>query len=349
MSTIDSFVRIEGRFSQQCSRAAGFLPPPFGEKWALRSSEGGLRAELCAFLRTFCLRDEAIWSMCHWASVWPEQAPVEVVKASAPPLATPGGSDRAPGSVMNTPLYAPAPHGHLATRPASRAAAACAICGAAVLAWLGIGLLSQHHPDTDPAAIPQPDVAQDAGLAAPPRDGGGQAAEAKLATAATRFPLESANHEPFPLKGADHAQPRRKAANHAQPRLEGAHHAHHGRREIHRAARHKAHDSTTPTANVTNLINVTRHAGPAVLSAASPRLALAEHARRSMARTSAAGRYSPSVPPALGSSDYAAITMPSDARLDATLATPRGNANDIEWISHISQRRITEVPDAFSR
>jgi hypothetical protein len=45
--------------------------------------------------------------------------------------------------------------------------------------------------------------------------------------------------------------------------------------------------------------------------------------------------------------------MPTDARAShETLAPPparRDNVSDTEWMNHISQRRVTEVPDEFSK
>ena len=80
MSTISPFVRIEGSIKQPRSRAADSFPPPFGAEWALLSPEGSLRADLSALLRTFCLHDETIWSMCHWSSAWPGQPAVRLTE-----------------------------------------------------------------------------------------------------------------------------------------------------------------------------------------------------------------------------------------------------------------------------
>ncbi|SDG24058.1 hypothetical protein SAMN05216466_102576 [Paraburkholderia phenazinium] len=87
--------------------------------------------DLSALLRTFCLHDETIWSMCHWTSAWPGQPPASVATASLPSETMLSQSASAAHVGLHTaPGSAPAPD-RFANRPGVRAASACAIRGAA--------------------------------------------------------------------------------------------------------------------------------------------------------------------------------------------------------------------------
>jgi hypothetical protein len=139
MSTISPFVRIEGSINQPRSRAADSFPPPFGAEWALLSPEGSLRADLSALLRTFCLHDETIWSMCHWSSAWPRQPAVHLAEPASPFAMPPGEREHAQASAMPVAKDAPAMSLRGGFPPGVRVAGACAMGGAALLAWLAIG------------------------------------------------------------------------------------------------------------------------------------------------------------------------------------------------------------------
>ncbi|MGF6901746.1 hypothetical protein [Paraburkholderia sp. GAS348] len=316
MSTISPSVRIEGSISQPRLRASDPFLPPFGNEWALLPPEGNLRAELGALLRTFCLHDETIWSMCHWASPWPESpsAPMAV----PPPLndAMPLGASVLPdaSAMRMTPDVARVPGSsahHVVVR------AACAIGAAAVLIWVAFDDLPQRHAKPYATSAQLPDVAKHTPAQAHPRDVG--------------FPTSGQTLAPATL------QPHRVEARPAHRVM---------RDEIH-VMRFEAHHPDSRT------VSSARRSGRAVLSTASPKLAPAAITHRSLARPSAAGRYSSFAPVTLGIDEYAAVTLPTDAPLhDAALVQPavhRGNFGDTEWMSHLPQRRITEVPGEFSK
>ena len=162
MSTISPFVRIEGSINQPRSRAADSFPPPFGAEWALLSPEGSLRADLSALLRTFCLHDETIWSMCHWSSAWPRQPAVHLAEPASPFAMPPGEREHAQASAMPVAKDAPAMSLRGGFPPGVRVAGACAMGGAALLAWLAIGHLPQRHTEPGSASVLHAQPANDA-------------------------------------------------------------------------------------------------------------------------------------------------------------------------------------------
>jgi hypothetical protein len=100
--------------------------------------------------------------------------------------------------------------------------------------------------------------------------------------------------------------------------------------------------SVTPT-------GAAHHATPSTESAVS-------HSVSARAKPSAAGEYSPFMPPALASSEYESVTM--SARTDGANSAPSPrrqstqgsvDASDTSWMTRMSQRRVTEVPELFSR
>ncbi len=68
---------------------------------------------------------------------------------------------------------------------------------------------------------------------------------------------------------------------------------------------------------------------------------------------SVAGDYSPLAPSARLNGDYDSVTMSAGTHVrDAApvaVRQDRVNTNSTEWMNHISQRRVTEVPDSFSK
>jgi hypothetical protein len=318
MSTISPFVRIEGSINQPRSRAADFFPPPFGAEWALRSPEGSLRADLSALLRTFCLHDETIWSMCHWSSAWPGQPAVRLAEPD-PSFAMPPDA-REPSEAGTAHLTADAPAISMRSElPLGvRIAGAGAMGGAALLAWIAIGHLQQPHADSGGTPVPQAQHASDASRAAPLH---------------TAVPKENSAQTLAPIA--------------LQPHLDEAHRAHHAIRKANRVTSRKSH------APASQRVTATRHTGVTASSSGSHGPASSAVHRRPLARPSAAGGYSPFAPARLGSDEYPSVTMPAAARLrDAVLAPSaihRSPAGEAEWMSHISQRRVTEVPDEFAK
>lgn len=318
MSTISPFVRIEGSISQPQPRASRHVPRPFGSEWALLPLEGSLPVQLGAFLRTVCLQDETIWSMCHWVSARPEQ-PSEPLSEPRHSIARPTGASAPPvASVASAMRMAPVAPGSRENRVGMRAAGACAIGGAAICAWIVIGYLAQRHMERDATSAPQRDLAKDAPARVPP--------------------LSVGPHEITQKRPQVASPPHPVEARHARRRMS----------ETSRAGRHPAHHPASQTIGAARRLSTV-----ASSSTASQRVAPQAMTHRSLARSSAAGEYSPFAPVRLGIDEYASVTMPTDARPHNTVvAQPtvhRGNSADTEWMSHISQRRVTEVPNEFSK
>ncbi|MDE1183561.1 hypothetical protein [Paraburkholderia sp.] len=81
----------------------------------------------------------------------------------------------------------------------------------------------------------------------------------------------------------------------------------------------------------------------------------ARHAASSAARVSAAGAYSPFTPPPLGIDEYASVTTSAGTHLrgiesaPVRSTAPAESAGSGEWMNHMTHRRVTDVPDQFSR
>jgi hypothetical protein len=72
-------------------------------------------------------------------------------------------------------------------------------------------------------------------------------------------------------------------------------------------------------------------------------------------RPSAAGAYSPRASAQPGLDEYVDVTMSAATQL-RDVASPRSSmsnnlpaAGSTEWMSHLSQRRVTEIPDQFAK
>lgn len=81
---------------------------------------------------------------------------------------------------------------------------------------------------------------------------------------------------------------------------------------------------------------------------------------RAGARPSAAGEYSPLAPSMLGNDEYASVTMSAGTHLrgmaagsragtEAAASTTPIDTNSTEWMNRMSQRRVTDIPDQFSK
>ncbi|MFM0021343.1 hypothetical protein [Paraburkholderia azotifigens] len=68
---------------------------------------------------------------------------------------------------------------------------------------------------------------------------------------------------------------------------------------------------------------------------------------------SVAGDYSPLAPSARLSGDYDSVTMSAGTHVrdiaPSTIRQDRVKTNSTEWMNHMSQRRVTEIPDSFSK
>jgi hypothetical protein len=119
------------------------------------------------------------------------------------------------------------------------------------------------------------------------------------------------------------------------------------------SARDIAHEFARDTARRHNTAHVT-------IRNAVPQASIAVYTASPVARPSAAGDYSPAEPSALGSSEYAAVqtfarTHGTDHAQHPDRTPPQRSASgadssvETSWMSHMSQRRVTEVPEQFSQ
>jgi hypothetical protein len=215
MSTTIPLTLIEGSMALPSLSPLGrLLPPPFGRDWALLPPGYSLRAELkalyAAVLRTFCLNAETIRALCQWES------------RRLPPAASSGFTSVAPSiTVFDAPVdeslrlsteaaaFSPvsAPVTSASPRVAQAhwgalAGGACALGGAAMLAWVAFDHLAQRHTISDVKPAAKAPVRQEAQLA--PRHSFDAAAVAN-ATANNLAP--SAAPSPVYVAGASGSAP----------------------------------------------------------------------------------------------------------------------------------------------
>ncbi|MCL6507626.1 MAG: hypothetical protein K6T59_11415, partial [Bryobacteraceae bacterium] len=130
------------------------LPPPFGRDWALLPPGYSLRAELkalyAAVLRTFCLNAETIRALCQWetrrlpptaSSGFNAAAPSTTVFDTPVDESLRMSTEAAPFSPVSAPAAPASPRG-AQLRWGALAGGACALGGAAMLAWVAFDHLA---------------------------------------------------------------------------------------------------------------------------------------------------------------------------------------------------------------
>jgi hypothetical protein len=346
MSTIP-FTLIEGAIAMPRLRPLRHVPTSFGRDWTLRPPAPGWRAELkalyAAVLHTFCLTDRAILSFCKWIPLDARRAAADL--ASSAPTVRRATADAAPredarmvadGAVRSTTidaLAARAPNS-ASIHWVALAGGACAIGGVAMLAWVAFGhpehrestgnvktadvaVISREsqlakRPENDPVAAVKTDIG-DAGARARGATLARVDAKPVVAPASVVTPASAPNNVSRDKASSQRTTTRSVVAN--QPRGVAA-------------TRHH----TSRTAAV-----------PPTASRKSP-------------APSVAGDYSPFAPAELGVDEYAAIRMSAATHLRDIVAGPHaptsGNpseAGGTQWMDRMSHRRVTEVPEQFSK
>lgn len=380
MSTIP-FTPIEGYLALPRLRPLGHVPAPFGRDWALLPPGYSLRAELkalyAAMLRTFCLSDQAIRSLCRWSPL-EEQRAIAVAAQSgstattaqatvfaAPPEAA--GQTAVETAVVPPnvgPAYVTAARGY-GNHWGALAGGACVLGGAAVLAWIGFDHLAHRQVATPVAArvsaqrssqvsdlrspVTVSDLAVGNGAVSAPTTVAGSTpalpgvaptfARASNPTSATVSTSVSAHASTQALPSA----PARISADKT------------GARRYHRAR------ETSATQQQQNRPHTTRYAAANQSSHSAgntgdvPQIATRSVAEGATTRPSAAGSYSPLAPTRLGVDEYAGVTLSASTHLRDTPPSHAGSSNNAsdsagtEWMSRLSQRRVTEIPDQFAK
>lgn len=375
MSTIP-FTKIEGYLAMPRLHPLGQLPESFGRDWALLPPAHSLRAELkalyAALLRTFCLSDQAIRSLCRWSPL--EERLVAVNESANSARATPVDASVAtsPGSVTQTatnsaiasPVVTPA-YGSAVPAAAhwsAWAGGACVLGGAAVLAWIGFGHLT-HRPDVgdiSPAAkLSGGRNALSETLSSSTSVGTRADHKAAISASAARArstPAPSRAKPNFAPASSFEAAPVSNAATASRPALASvpSHQTVSNRHKPAHDKRRRQHDQTGQHAARFDAVDLSSHAAVAVGHV--PRGALFGKASNAMPKASASGPYSPLAPSRLGVDEYAGVTMSAATRLRDIAPAPRvGNSNGssgvsaTDWANHLSQRRITDIPDLFAK
>jgi hypothetical protein len=385
MSTIP-FVQVEGAIALPRVLPLDHIPPPFGREWMLLPPHFSLRAEMkalyAAIMRTVCLSAEAFRATCRWDLRWDPDRRTMPEPAAAPvgelaELAVSSGAKAvltasAPFPVVPTapaaPLHAEASQrlraaGARRTPPPDRsrlAGGACAIGGAALLTWI----LASHAPHSEKhSAVPSPARAD--------HESGSTGAQ-RLADARTAHDIALADSQqipqtspaiepPAPLQTPPQSLMPAARGDVAPTTSEPDYFTQSHREAAQRAA------LVPPRSFANSEKHLTRPgAGSAKSTTANKprgalRVAKDRHAVHTFAphhvphvvtthRTagiySKAGHYSPRRPAARHSDEYASIstymapypTIHSSIPVDST-----------EWVNHVSQRRVTEVPDSFTK
>ncbi|QQC63844.1 hypothetical protein [Paraburkholderia ginsengisoli] len=366
MSTI-LLTPVEGAIAMPRLRPLDRLPAPFGRDWALLAPGHSWRTEIkalyAAVLRTFCMSDKAILSFCKWVPLNARRAAAAVAAAATdkratvfrPPVeAAPQVLvEAAAAPVIEGPVFVSMSRG---PRPhwGALAGGACALSGAAMLAWIAFGHLMhrQTHDtvtsaDTVTANRNEPEAQRLARDVVGAR--GPVAGDVKTRTRSTA----SAREESPSISAAGYARSSTSTKATAASRVSG------NDTVAHR--RHALRD-TNDSAHEKNRRHVARSTPGHPLSYVAamanemPRSAVPPAAQRTSPKPSTAGRYSPLAPSQLGTDEYADVTMFAATHL-RDIAPPSRPAssnhapagNGTEWMNHMSQRRVTEVPDQFAK
>ncbi|TAL92311.1 MAG: hypothetical protein EPN73_25310 [Paraburkholderia sp.] len=353
MSTIP-LTLIEGAMALPRTHPLERLPRSFGREWALLPPNVSFRAELkalyAAMLHTFCLSADAIRSACRWEPLKAKRAG----PATASPVSVAPDSPAPPACAAHVDLRISPVAPPVSNRKRMVLGGACAVGGAAVLAW--IALSSSHSPPDVPDDVASADVPasphipsvqdalrnDDVRLSASSRARGrGQTTETatKSASAATTTTASASSGS-----GAIKRSARRHATEVARANVKSSRKS---TREATGATYAKSLKADQrKAAQVTSASR--RSATPNVV-ATGQRTATAHRPDVALSTT---GRFSPNAGSTASTDDYASIRTWA-ATLTSSPATPRApartNNTSGDWMNGMTQRRVTEVPDSFSR
>lgn len=366
MSTIP-FTPIQGYLAMPRLRPLGHVPASFGRDWALLPPGYSLRAELkalyAAMLRTFCMSDQAIRSLCRWSPSDERRA----TKAPAPVFEKPfdAAAHIAAAAAAVPPIL---PHTHAtALRESGHhwsalAGGACVLGGTAMLGWIGFDHLMHRDTATHmgfPGKVSHERDSRSVKLQPPAavtaRAVDKAAASTSAAVAASTPAFSSAAPGPrsaaasMPAPASNLASTLRFPSAHVfadktvSPRRQPV-------REESRKQVEQIHPRTARLAVANQSPHATAIAGE-VTRSATPKVAV-----NASPKLSAAGAYSPVAPARLGVDEYAGVSMSAATHVRDIAPAPRtgssnnwSSTNGTEWMNHLSQRRVTDVPDQFAK
>ncbi|CAN7453057.1 MULTISPECIES: hypothetical protein [Paraburkholderia] len=389
---------IVGAMALPRLRPLGHLPASFGHDWTLLPPVRSLRAELkalyAAMLRTFCMSEETIRSLCKWVPLEERRATAPTVFDAPSNHFPPITAEGQPFERIRMPAFEPESHGS-SVHWSAIAGGACALGGAAMLAWIAVGQLgprptlgdsifgssltvdrgspSADDRRADAAATQHAAANGEANRRAP----GGQSAHVSAgasptdATAnATGSFKESAVATaseantprptgPIPSRHAEKTSPDAITARVATAATVSSVQAPAGKAVSQRRSkfrekaaglhgksyRQNSHNGT-----------VKRLPYQPAPNDDIPPIAAPSTTQYTLAKPSAAGSYSPLEPSRLGVDEYTSVAMSAGTHLQDIARSPRAastshpsGTNGTEWMNHMSQRRVTEVPDQFAR
>lgn len=396
MSTI-AFTPIQGYLALPRARPLVHVPAPFGRDWALLPPGYSLRAELkalyAAMLRTFCLSDQAIRSLCRWSPLSEQRAVAAADEAGSAAIAEQarvfGASSEAAAHAAVEPPVALSSVASVVGEAARRdgnhwgalAGGVCVLGGAAVLAWIGFDHLAQRQTaghvagnvptrrDSRIVDVRPPATVSDGVVARASANASGAVAvsapalpalpptltaTASSVTATTVSAMASASASASvptrtspPTPVPPQALPSPSARNSADKTgsFRRQHPLEHPNRQPEQKRRHDAgFAAIDPSLHATAFGTDLPHVAASRMAAGLP------------PAPSTAGSYSPPAPTRLGVDEYAGVTMSAALhRHDiASLAHPSSSTTAsgngaTEWINHLSQRRVTEIPDQFAK
>ncbi|MGF6778040.1 hypothetical protein [Paraburkholderia sp. GAS334] len=374
MSTIP-LTLIEGAMALPRVRPFASLPHSFGREWALLPPNVSFRVELkalyAAMLRTFCLSVEAIRTACRWEplKVKPVAGGLTAEGGLTSGVSVPTGASAGP--VHATPvdlLIAPdAPQS--SSRKRMLLGGACAASGAAVLAWIALStshshladrrtqdgakddMLSSSNTPSRPTSMRSDDIGSSAAAASASTGRQAAATETIAASAATSTAAKTARNAPATTAT------RASATNTAVSISAHEHPVETARSKV-KPSRTSMRDATSASiaklrkADQRVTSHVTRTARQSATSKpATPSGLVVASTRRSNAVLSAAGRFSPHPATTTAIDDYASIkTWAATHTGDATSPRASASANsNADWMDSMTQRRVTEVPERFSK
>lgn len=383
MSTFP-FVQVEGALALPHIRPLARLPASFGREWALTPPHFSLRTELralyAAIMRTVCLSAEAFRAAVGWGNDHsPAPQPPRPVAASVAPSASVGSVARETagnppaGSAANarsapeaSPSHAP---NHIPPfQQRKLTGGAVAIGGAALLAWI----VASHAPHDSPGATsnapPRPnasaseDTSQRLAEARAQHEHVTTTATARSSTPAptpaavlprtvgkpvqapvavpTQAPQTTVveTRKPSQTMAPAHTKPDFSTRAHAQsasPARLVQREARGNERAVKRGSGQRVAERGTAARRDIRLFAPSREAGPVT-------------SHRAHGAYSEAQGYSPRQTGPNPADEYASILSYAKTYAPARVSnSPAVPVDNTEWVNHVSQRRITEVPDRF--
>jgi hypothetical protein len=333
------FMLIEGPIALPPLRPLGDLSRSFGREWSLLPPNISFRVELkalyAAVLRTFCLSSQAIRTMCKWE---PRRTPP--VGAAAAPAVAPGSEAHPATSLRVPPLSAGSPH----AQRQLLAGGACALGGAAMLTWIVVHFTPPRDTTQSPfyEDLAEASVAVPASTPHPSQPADSSAATAAMPGASPVSAAPRVTQSDFSVRPLARAvAPAAIAPLDTVP------------------IRELAQTAAEPPAGVAvrTVAAALAQSAPVVVHTAPvpsrPLYKPSASARQVAARASTAGPYTRRTLPATSADDYASLvtfarTLGSEfapvRRVDVHI-----DVSSTEWTEHMSQRRITEVPELFAK